>query len=88
MTLHLNLKKQWFDKIASGVKTEEYRDIKPYWTKRLFNRHYQYVCFHLGYTSTTMTFKLGGISVGFGENLELGASRTREQYIIYIGERI
>ena len=30
-TLHLTLKKQWFDMILSGVKTEEYRDIKPYY---------------------------------------------------------
>lgn len=85
-TLHLTLKKQWYQMIASGAKTEEYRDIKPYWTKRLFNRDYDSVCFHLGYTSTTMTFKLD-ISIGWG-NPELGASRTREQYIIYIGERI
>ncbi|MBR1775213.1 MAG: hypothetical protein IJ759_06765 [Bacteroidales bacterium] len=34
-TLHLVLKKQWFDMIASGEKTEEYREIKPYWQKRI-----------------------------------------------------
>ncbi len=33
--LHLTLKKKWFDLIASGEKTEEYREAKPYWTKRL-----------------------------------------------------
>lgn len=27
-TLHLNLKRKWFDMIAKGEKTEEYRDIK------------------------------------------------------------
>lgn len=32
-TLHLNLKKQWFDMIASGEKKEEYRETKPYWNK-------------------------------------------------------
>lgn len=36
-TLHLTLKKEWFDMIANGIKTEEYREIKPYWTKRLVN---------------------------------------------------
>lgn len=35
--LHLVLKKKWFDLIASGVKTEEYRDVKPYWEKRLLD---------------------------------------------------
>ena len=34
-TLHLTLKKKWFDMIASGEKTEEYREVKPYWIQRL-----------------------------------------------------
>lgn len=33
--LHLTLKKHWFDMIASGEKTEEYREIKQYWMVRL-----------------------------------------------------
>lgn len=33
--LTLNVSKQWFDMIAAGDKTEEYREIKPYWIKRL-----------------------------------------------------
>lgn len=36
-TLHLTLKKKWFDMIESGEKPEEYREIKPYWVKRIFN---------------------------------------------------
>jgi hypothetical protein len=34
-TLKLTLKKQWFELIAAGIKTEEYREIKDYWKKRL-----------------------------------------------------
>ncbi len=34
-TLHLPLKAKWYEMIESGVKTEEYREIKPYWVKRL-----------------------------------------------------
>lgn len=33
-TLHLPLKAKWYDMIESGVKTEEYRVVKPYWIKR------------------------------------------------------
>lgn len=33
--LTLSVKKEWFDKILSGEKKEEYREIKPYWIKRL-----------------------------------------------------
>lgn len=35
MTLKLTLKKKWFDMIVAGVKTEEYREIKPHWMQRL-----------------------------------------------------
>lgn len=33
--LNLVLKAKWYDLIESGVKGEEYREIKPYWCKRL-----------------------------------------------------
>jgi len=29
------LKNCWYDKIASGKKEIEYREVKPYWSKRL-----------------------------------------------------
>lgn len=32
--LHLPQKKEWYQMIESGVKTEEYREIKPHWIKR------------------------------------------------------
>lgn len=34
-TLHLPLKAQWYEMIESGVKPEEYREIKAYWVQRL-----------------------------------------------------
>lgn len=33
--LTLVVSKEWFDMIADGRKTEEYREIKSYWAKRL-----------------------------------------------------
>lgn len=33
--LTFNLKKEWFEKIKNGEKTHEYREIKPYWQKRI-----------------------------------------------------
>ena len=33
--LHLPLKAEWYNLIESGIKTEEYREIKPFWIKRL-----------------------------------------------------
>lgn len=33
--LILPIKKQWYDMIVSGEKKEEYREIKPYWKRRI-----------------------------------------------------
>lgn len=40
-TLYLPLKKEWFEMIKSGVKTEEYREIKEHWVKRLTHFTYE-----------------------------------------------
>lgn len=37
--LTLTVNKQWFDMIIVGEKTEEYREIKPYWVARLFQNN-------------------------------------------------
>ena len=34
-TLTLSLQRKWFDMIKAGIKKEEYREIKPFWIKRL-----------------------------------------------------
>ena len=34
-TLHLILKDEWFQLYKAGLKTEEYREITPYWCNRL-----------------------------------------------------
>jgi hypothetical protein len=50
-TLFLTIEKKWFDMIVSLEKPEEYRELKPYWIRRLIacnapeeqkgeNRHY------------------------------------------------
>ena len=36
--LTITVIKQWFDMIVACEKTEEYRDIKPYWASRLVNQ--------------------------------------------------
>lgn len=48
-TLFLILTRHWFEMIASGEKKEEYREIKPYWTKRLYKK-YDTVTFQMGYS--------------------------------------
>lgn len=38
--LHLVLKYEWYDKIASGEKTTEYRECSDYWNQRLKNKQF------------------------------------------------
>lgn len=47
--LTLPLKGEYFDAIKSGEKTEEFRLVTPYWTKRLKGRSYAAVTLTLGY---------------------------------------
>ena len=39
--LNLVVSKQWFEKIVSGEKKEEYRAIKSYWINRLIEAKYE-----------------------------------------------
>lgn len=86
--LHLTLKKKWFDMIKSGLKKEEYREIKPYWTKRLCGREYDVVEFRNGYSkdSPRLTIEYKGLCRGIGNPI-LGAPKN-PVYIIKLGSII
>lgn len=49
--IHLVLKYKWFDMIASGRKSEEYREIKPYYERLKYLKKDDRVVFHRGYTN-------------------------------------
>jgi len=85
--LHLTLKKQWFDLIASGTKKEEYREMKPYWHKRLLNKGYDTIKFRNGYSKTapSMTVECKGLMSGLGI-IEWGAPEAQPVYILKLGE--
>ena len=57
MDLILNVKKKYFDEIKSGKKRYEYREIKPYWTKRL-SKKYTGIQIRLGYPKNTDTSRI------------------------------
>ena len=86
--LHLTLKKQWFDMIASGEKREEYREIKKYWNRRL-NKEYDAIEFRNGYAkdSPKITVKLDSVLIGLGI-VEWGAPDYDRVYILKLGEII
>lgn len=67
-SLHLNLKKKWFDMISSGKKKEEYREIKKYWIDRLL---------------TDTDFKLLEYVINDGEGDYLGYLEKKFDFIIF-----
>lgn len=98
-TLKLVLKKQWYDMIASGEKTEEYRKICKYWACRLleYNEaegYYEYrkfdkVTFYLGYSKNrpSMTFAIKEILMANGQ-ADWGAEVGQKYFVIRFGERL
>ena len=95
--LNLTLKKEWFDMIASGEKTEEYREIKPYWKNRLelndkdgfIFRQFNQVLFTNGYGNNrpSMLFRVDGICVSCGKG-KWGATPSQLYYVIKLGHKI
>ena len=47
--LHLPLKGVYFDQIKHGEKTQEFREVNEYWSKRLIGRKYDSVILTRGY---------------------------------------
>ncbi len=85
--LDLVLKHRWYNMIYSGVKKEEYREIKPYWIERLENNKYDIVRFRKGYTNISMEFSIRYINKTFGIP-EWGAPEDKMVYAIGLGKRI
>ena len=121
-TLHLVLKRKWWDMIASGEKKEEYLEVYPYCAKGLLKKQYTLcpyaqnkdynfdfgscldrkldnsdvykefdrVCFHKGFTNTTMTFMIRSIAYRISElcHEEWGAEPNKRYFVIELGERV
>lgn len=95
--LHLTLKKKWFDMIQTGVKKEEYREIKDYWRQRLelprqamfVVRFKDFDCirFRNGYGKNAPTFdiELKGVEYGTGKP-EWGAENGVHYYVLSLGK--
>lgn len=86
MELYLSLKKKWFDLIQSGEKKEEYREITPYWEKRIRKKKFTHVHFTLGYPKKTdssrhMIKEIKEIVIYRGRP-EWGAEPLKEYFVI------
>lgn len=78
-TIHLTLKYHWWDKIASGEKLVEHRNITERWWKILVENRVDYVVFHRGYTATTLTRRV--IYIDLGPDTDPGINQGTGEYI-------
>ena len=80
--LLLNLKRIYFDQIATGEKTEEYREIIPFNTSRVTNPGLKTIELQLGYpahsdTDRIMIFPWNGYEVKTIQHNEFGATPVK-----------
>jgi len=66
--LHLNLKAEYFDAIATGEKFEEYRLATAYWARRLEGHQFEGIVLKKGYpkrgdSSRTLSRPWAGFSI-------------------------
>lgn len=74
--LQLNLHREFFQRIADGTKTEEYRDKTEYWKTRLEGREYDVIRFRNGY----------GPDVPEMDVEWKGLAKQRDCYVIRLGK--
>lgn len=75
--------------ILSGKKTEEYRDIKPYWANRFYSKKYHYITFRNGYAANApqFTIELKSITQSTGKT-EWGAEEGKTYFVLSLGKII
>jgi len=93
-TLHLILKKEWFDMILSGEKLEEYREMKYFWINRLTKKnldpkHFDTITFSHGYANNRRQFviELKEIEIDKGRP-EWGAKSGEYYFVLKLGDII
>uniref|UniRef100_UPI00402722A1 hypothetical protein n=1 Tax=Candidatus Scatocola faecipullorum TaxID=2840917 RepID=UPI00402722A1 len=84
--LHLPMMYEWYDKIASGEKTTEYRQCSDHWNYLFTTKKYDLVRFQRGYykNPANMLFAIKRIHKWRGAN-DLNQA---EVWAIELGERI
>lgn len=81
--LRLPVNQNWYMLIKNGELTHDYREIKPFWFKRLENKEYDIVEFYHRFNKLPpMQFEFEWIKKGRLVNYDMNA------YIIKFGERI
>ena len=77
--------------IKEGNKREEYREIKPYWTKRLINtdgsfKNFTHIKFRCGYTNQFIIYRIEDMTIDKGK-VEWGGIENKEVYVIKFADK-
>ena len=92
MTLHLTLKKSWFDLMISGKKKVEYRRPSMWIKKRLHNKKYDFIKFVNGYGNDKPYFvcKYKGYKISKKNDVVIiegvSVSIKKGDYLILLGD--
>ena len=72
--LQLNLFRKYFNQIAEGTKTIEYRDKTDYWKKRIEGKEYDIIKFRNGYATDapTMLVEYNGYDITDRYEIKIG----------------
>ena len=86
--LVLPLKRLWFAKIWNGEKTTEYREVKPYWTRRIGawvgDNAPRFILFQIGYAKDgpRLLVQTSGVDIGPCPYLEWGGDYYRIRFAV------
>ena len=88
-TSHMNLIGKWFDMTYSGFKTVDYRDMTPYWDRRIDKtlKNVDTIIFSNGYAKDRRQFEVisTAITIGYGRP-EWGAKHGVQYFVFHHGE--
>lgn len=98
--LHLSLKHKWYEMVRDGIKKEEYREIKPFWSRifvggkiKIKGKYYRpkdiVICFSNGYAKhrPQSRYYCKSLRVKTGKP-EWGAEPDKKYYTLLIGDAI
>lgn len=96
--LKLTLKRKWYDLIILGEKLEEYREIKPYWEKRLITpyqsedgdfephfvdfEHFDAIQFTNGYAKNSPSFTIECKGIEIAQGRQDWGAEPDTQYFV------
>lgn len=91
--LTLNLKEQYFFDIDQGIKTEEYREAKTYWRKRLEGKTFDVIEICRQYPArgdidNRLWFRSAGIKLILMKWDNAGVSFSGPTFVIKLGDRL